>query len=74
MWSVYFDTELSEDQVASLFNPYPANVEKKGELLIVFHYTGISNTTQRYTVNLYLKTALHVSGDISTHHQERIHL
>jgi len=29
---------------------------------------------QRYTVYLYLETALHVSGGISTHHQERIHL
>jgi hypothetical protein len=27
---------------------------------------------QRYTVYLYLETALHVSGGISTHHQERI--
>ena len=29
---------------------------------------------QRYTVYLYLETALHVSGGASTHHQERIHL
>jgi hypothetical protein len=29
---------------------------------------------QRYTVYLYLKTALHVSGGTSTHHQERIQL
>jgi hypothetical protein len=29
---------------------------------------------QRYTVYLYLKTALHVSGSTSTHHQERIQL
>ena len=27
---------------------------------------------QLYTVYLYLETALHVSGVISTHHQERI--
>jgi hypothetical protein len=27
---------------------------------------------QRYTVYLYLETALHVSGGISTHHQDRI--
>jgi hypothetical protein len=26
---------------------------------------------QRYTVYLYLETALHISGGISTHHQER---
>jgi hypothetical protein len=29
---------------------------------------------QRYTVYLYLETALHVSGVIFTHHQERIQL
>jgi hypothetical protein len=29
---------------------------------------------QRYTVYLYLETALHVSGGIATHHQERIQL
>jgi hypothetical protein len=34
----------------------------------------ISNKMQRYTVYLYLKTALDVSGGTSTHHQERIQL
>jgi hypothetical protein len=34
----------------------------------------ISNKIQRYTVYLYLETALHVSGGTSTHHQERIEL
>jgi len=29
---------------------------------------------QRYTVYLYLETALHVSGCTFTHHQERIQL
>jgi hypothetical protein len=29
---------------------------------------------QRYTVYLYQEIALHVSGGISTHHQERIQL
>jgi len=29
---------------------------------------------QRYTVHLYLETVLHVSGGISTHHQEHIQL
>jgi hypothetical protein len=29
---------------------------------------------QRYTVYLYLETALHVSGGTSTHHRERIQL
>jgi hypothetical protein len=34
----------------------------------------ISNKMQRYTVYLYLETALHVSDSISTHHQERTQL
>jgi hypothetical protein len=31
----------------------------------------MSNKMQRYTVDFYLETALHVSGGTSTHHQER---
>jgi len=38
----------------------------------IFPY--ISNKMQRYTVYLYLETALHVSGGTYTHHQERKHL
>ena len=58
-------------------NPYPANVEdilssEYSELPVVFQY--ISNKMQRYTVYLYLETALHVSGGTSTHHQERLQL
>jgi hypothetical protein len=34
----------------------------------------ISNKIQRYTVYLYLETALHVSGGTSTHHQEHVQL
>jgi hypothetical protein len=34
----------------------------------------ISNKVQRYTVYLYLETALHVLGGTSTHHQESIQL
>ena len=34
----------------------------------------MSNKMQRYTVYLFLKTVLHVSGGISTHHQEHIQL
>jgi len=29
---------------------------------------------QRYTIHLYLETALHVSGGTATYHQERIQL
>jgi hypothetical protein len=38
----------------------------------IFQY--ISDKIQRYTVYLYLETALHISGGTSTHHQERIQL
>ena len=38
----------------------------------IFQY--ISNKMQRYTVYLYLETALHISGGTSTHHQERTQL
>ena len=38
----------------------------------LFQY--ISNKMKRYTVYLYLETAVHVSGCTSTHHQERIQL
>jgi hypothetical protein len=38
----------------------------------IFQY--VSNNVQLYIVYLYLETALHVSGVISTHHQERIQI
>jgi len=41
-------------------------------IVSIFQYT--SNKMQRYTVYLYLETALHISGGTSTHHQERIQL
>jgi hypothetical protein len=41
-------------------------------IVSIFQY--ISNMMQRYTVYLYLETALHVSRGTFTHHQERIHL
>jgi hypothetical protein len=37
-------------------------------------FVSISNKMQRYTVYLYLDTALHVSGGTSTHHQGHIQL
>jgi hypothetical protein len=39
-------------------------------IVIIFQYTRISNKMQRYTIYLYLETALHVSGGTSTYHQE----
>jgi hypothetical protein len=41
-------------------------------IVSIFRY--ISNKMQRYTVYLYLETALNVSGSTSTHHLERIQL
>jgi len=41
-------------------------------ILSIFQY--IFNKMQRYTVYLYLQTALHVSGGTSTQHQERVQL
>jgi hypothetical protein len=69
-----------------LFNPLNAELNPICHMLIllgdltfmctcvvsIFQY--ISNKMQRYTVYLYLETALHISGGTSTHHQERIHL
>ena len=44
------------------------------DLCIVSIFQYITNKMQRYTVYLYLETALHVSSGTSTHHQERIKL
>jgi hypothetical protein len=41
-------------------------------ILSIFQY--IFNKMQSYTVYLYLKTALHVSGGTSIHHQECMQL
>ena len=41
-------------------------------IVITFRY--ISNKIQRYTVYLFLETALHVSRGIFTHHQEHTQL
>jgi hypothetical protein len=42
--------------------------------IYIYIYIYISNKMQRYTVYFCLETALHVSGGITTHHQERIQL
>jgi len=41
-------------------------------IVSIFQY--ISKKMQRYTVYLYVETALHVSSGTSTHHQERTQL
>jgi hypothetical protein len=43
-------------------------------IVSIFQYTCISNKMQRYTIYLYVETALHVSGGTFTYHQERIQL
>jgi hypothetical protein len=51
-------------------------VHRKYILIYVYiqQDTTISNKIQRYTVYLYVETALHVSGGTSTHHRKRIQL
>jgi hypothetical protein len=50
-----------------------ANLTFMGPRIVnIFQY--ISNKMQRYTLYLYLETALHVSGGTSTHHRELIQL
>jgi hypothetical protein len=68
--------------VAGVINPLNAELNPICHLLILLGdltfmgpcIVSISNEIQRCTVYLYLETALHVSGGISTHHQERIQL
>jgi hypothetical protein len=70
----------------TMFNPLNAELNPICHLLLlvgdltfmgpcivsIFQY--ISNKMQRYTIYLYLETALHVLGGTPTHHQERIQL
>jgi hypothetical protein len=70
----------------SVVNPLNAELNPICHLLILLEdltFTGpcivsllqyISNKMQSYPDYLYLETALHVSGDNSTHHQEWIQL
>jgi hypothetical protein len=41
---------------------------------VLRNYIPIYSKMQLYTVYLYLETALHVTGGISTHHQEHTQL
>ena len=52
--------------------PFRSNVQGSVHSKYILLY--ISNKKQRYTIYLSLETALHVSGGISTHHQEHIQL
>jgi hypothetical protein len=70
------------------FNPLKAELNPICHLLVllgdltfmgtcivsIFQCTCISNKMIRYTVYLYLETALHILGGTSTHHQDRIQL
>jgi len=53
-----------------MLNNYVLNSTFVGPFIVnIFQY--IFNKMQRYTVYLYLETALHVSEGTTTHHQER---
>jgi hypothetical protein len=80
--SLYCYTLFQDTKVGAI-NPLNAELNPICHLLVllgdltfmvpcivsIFQY--ISNKMQRYTVYLYLETALHVSGGTSIHHQER---
>jgi hypothetical protein len=75
-------TEALSGYLRTVFNNLNAELNSICHLLILLGdltfmgpcIVSISNKMQRYTVYLYLETALHVSGGTSTHHQERIQL
>jgi hypothetical protein len=81
-------SQVGERKTFRDFNPLNAELNHICHLLVllgdltfmgpcivsIFQYTCISNKLQRYTVYLYLETALHVSGGTCTQHQERIQL
>jgi hypothetical protein len=68
--------------ISMILNPLNAELNPICHLLILLGdltfmgtcIVSVSNKMQRYTVYLYMETALHVSGGTSTHHQERIQL
>jgi hypothetical protein len=68
--------------VHGIFNPLNAELNPICHLLILLGdlafmgtcILSISNKMQRYTVYLYVETALRFSGGTSTHHQERTQL
>jgi hypothetical protein len=73
---------MFKEKVMSAFNTLNAELNPICHLLILLEdltfmgtcIVSISNKMQRYTVYLYLETALHVSDGTSTHHRERIQL
>jgi hypothetical protein len=73
---------LITELLLSVLNPLNAELNPICHLLILLRdltfmgpcIVSVSNKMQRYTVYLYLETALHLSGGNSTHHQERIQL
>jgi hypothetical protein len=64
------------------FNPLNAELNPICHFLILLgdltfmgtRIVSISKKMQRYTVYLYLETALHISSGTSAHHQERIQM
>jgi hypothetical protein len=75
-------------QIVSSLNPLNAELNPICHLLVllgdltfmgtcivsIFQYTCVSDKMQRYTVYLYLETALNISAGTSARHQERIQL
>ena len=62
-------------QLKNYENKFAKNISKfnlQGSVNRRFRY--ISHKMRRYTIYLYLETALRVSGGISTHHQEHTQL
>jgi hypothetical protein len=79
MICICISTELFLNPLNAELNPICHLLISLGDLTfmdpcIVSIFQYISNKMQRYTVYLYLKTALPVSGGASTHGEERIQL
>ena len=68
-----FDTDLLTE-IVYLYSACLLSLKNIEHVLTLKIYQYLSNKMQLYTVYLYLEIALHVSGGISTHHQERIQL
>jgi hypothetical protein len=74
--------EIIGNSMVFIINPLNAELNLICQLVILLGdltFMGpriliISNKMQRYTLYLYLETALHISGGTSTHHQEGIQL
>jgi hypothetical protein len=71
---ISLNRNTNEMQLFLIFSLLMWRIGRAPNSIPIYSYIQISNKMQRYTVYLYLETALHVSGGTSTHHQERIQL